>query len=596
MNVRPLLRHPRAYDPSFGPAGERLAFVYEATGDPQAFVLSTPDAWPRPLTAIDDRVIFAKWSPARPVLVVGTAPPGEESVAYHRLDADGSTPLTDAPEATHRWGGWSHGGDRFAFTANRRDPSAFDVYVRDVDDESADLVYEGDGWFDVLGWSPDDGSLAVRRTRSASDVDLFRLSLPDGEVGHVTPPEEARYRSVNWGPEGQALYLVTDYEADTSYVARLDLESGDLAPVLDGGDWNVDGINLHAPSGRFVYGLNVDGYSEFRAGRLTGPTETEALSVPETPDGVMGEVAFAPSGERVAMTVSTRAAVPNVYVVDLSAGTCQRWTGSRLVGLADRSLVRPTVIRYESFDGLEVPALLSVPADADGPRPAVVDLHGGPEKQRRPDFSGRVQAFLDAGYVVLEPNVRGSAGYGAEYAGLDDGRNRPDVVEDVRAGTEWLADHHAVDPDRVALFGSSYGGYLALLAATTYPDRWAGVVEVAGITDLLTFLENTSPSRRPLRVAEYGSPEDDSEFLAEISPVNRAADLAVPLLAVHGENDARVPVEETLQFVEAAREAGAEVESHVLEDEAHTITDAENRVRVQRWVQSFLDRTIGDAA
>jgi len=603
LNVR------SAYGSSFGPEGDRLAFLMDTTGVPQVWTLDGPRRWPTQRTFADERVTFADWSPERAELAFGMDEGGNERQQLFLLDAETGAidNLTEMPDAKHRWGGWSSDGERFAFASNRRDEAVFDVYVqgRDERGDDAELVHEGSGWLSVAGWSPDDDRLLVHEARASFDHDLHVLDLESGELEHVTPHDgDVRYSGAEWGPEGEAVYLVTDEGADTLYLARLDLESREPDVVREGGDWNVDGVALDADSGRLVYSRNVDGYTELTAGELVGPTEIEEVPAPDLPEGTAGGVDFAPGGDRYAITASGRGSNANVHVVEFETGERERWTDAPTAGIPRETFRPPELVRFESFDGLDVPAYLSLPEDAAGAAsggesdsadadvPVIVDIHGGPESQRRPSFSSVKQYFLDRGYAIFEPNVRGSSGYGREYTHLDDVRNRMDSVEDVRAGVEWLHDHPAVDPDRISVMGGSYGGFMVLACLTEYPDLWAAGVDVVGIANFVTFLENTGEWRRELREAEYGSLAEDREFLESVSPINNVEKIASPLFVLHGANDPRVPVGEAEQIAEQASEQGVPTRKLIFEDEGHGFTKLENKIEAYSAIAAFLDEHV----
>jgi len=220
-----------------------------------------------------------------------------------------------------------------------------------------------------------------------------------------------------------------------------------------------------------------------------------------------------------------------------------------------------------------------------------VDFHGGPEAQRRPFFTSLRQYFVANGYAVFEPNVRGSSGYGREYMNLDNVRNRMDAVADGKAGVEWLAARGDIDEDRVVAYGGSYGGFMVLASLTEYPELWAAGVDVVGIANFVTFLENTGDWRREHREAEYGSLDEDREFLESISPVNNADQIRAPLLVLHGANDPRVPVGEADRIVEQAREH-VPVEQLVFEDEGHGFSKRENQIEAYSTVVDFLDEHV----
>ncbi|PSP31498.1 S9 family peptidase [Halobacteriales archaeon QH_10_67_22] len=594
-----------AYGASFSPDGD-VSVLLDATGVPQVWTLDGPGVWPEQRTFYDERVTFASWSPERRELVFGMDEGGNERAQLYRLDpADGTvTDLTRSPEAKHRWGGWSHDGDRFAFAANRRDESVFDVYVQGRTETGAEAtrVYEGEGWLSVGGWSPDDSRLVVSRAHWSFDQDLFVLDVESGELTHVTPHDgDVRFTSASWGPDGEALYLVTDYDADTEYLARLDLATatplgadGDVGAALDvvrcGGDWNIDGVALDDETGRLVYSRNVEGYTELTVGELDGPTTIAEVPGPDLPGGVAGGVSFEDGADRYALSASGRTDNTNVYVVEFATGETERWTRAATAGIPRETFVAPDLVRYPTFDDREVPGLFSLPREwTPGETPVVVDVHGGPESQRRPSFAGLTQYFLSRGYAVFEPNVRGSTGYGKAYTHLDDVENRMDAVADLEAAVEWLTAHGAIDPDRVVAMGGSYGGFMVLAALTEYPDLWAAGVDVVGIANFVTFLENTGSWRRQLREAEYGSLEADREFLESISPINHVEAIEAPLFVLHGANDPRVPVGEAEQVAEKAREQGVPVEQLIFEDEGHGISKLENRIEAYTAVVDFLD-------
>ena len=604
----------RAYGASLGPDG-RLAFLLDTTGVPQVWTLDEPQGWPTQRTFYDESVSFATYSPTRPELVFGMDEGGNERLQLFRLDADGAiTPLTAMPEAKHRWGGWSSDGDRFAFASNRRDEAEFDVYVQDRDatGDAAERVFEGDGWFSVAGWSPDDDALVLSEAHSSFDQDLSVLDLDTRERRQLTDDDEpVRYRSVQWGPDGESLYLVTDRDSDTLYLARMDAETGELERLRDGGEWNIDGVALDEDHRLLVYSRNVDGYTELALADLVGPAELDPIPLPDIPGTVAGGVSFSPDGDRLALSSSGRSLNTNVSVVDVaalreadevseatdneseSAGAVTRWTDAATAGIPRETFLEPDLVHYETFDGQEIPAYFTQPTEIPPEGSSViVDIHGGPESQRRPSFSGLTQYFLSRGYAVFEPNVRGSSGYGKTYTHLDDVEKRMNSVRDIGAALDWLEARSDVDTGRIVAKGGSYGGFMVLASLIEFPERWAAGVDIVGIANFVTFLENTGSWRRELREAEYGSLAEDREFLEEISPINNADRIEAPLFVLHGANDPRVPVGEAEQIAEEAREQGVPAEKLIFDDEGHGISKLENQIEAYSAVVEFLDEHV----
>jgi len=254
-------------------------------------------------------------------------------------------------------------------------------------------------------------------------------------------------------------------------------------------------------------------------------------------------------------------------------------------------------VQFPTFDGRQIPALYYPAAGKDKAAPCVVFVHGGPEGQYRPTFQPLVQYLASAGFAVLAPNVRGSSGYGRAYLRLDDVRKRMDSVADLAHAAYWLRDSDRADPQRIAVYGGSYGGFMVLAALTTYPELWAAGVDLVGIANFVTFLENTGPWRRHLREVEYGSLENDRAFLEDISPINSVERIRAPLLVIHGANDPRVPIGEAEQMVARLRALGRTVEFIRLEDEGHQIAKMKNKLAVFPTAVRFLrQHLMGKAA
>ncbi|WP_435144779.1 S9 family peptidase [Halobaculum sp. P14] len=612
LNVR------SAHSLDFAPDGT-LAFLLDTTGTPQVWTVDEPGGWPEQHTFFDERVTFVDWSPERRELAFGMDEGGNERQQLYRLTPSTGriTEWTATPAAKHRWGGWTSDGDRFAFASNRRDESVFDLYVqgRDETGDDAELVHEGDGWLSLAGWSPGDDRLLVHEAHASFDHDLYVFHVDDGELEHLTGGSvDTRFQSPEWGPDGENVYVCTDADADTLRLERLDLATGERAVVETGGDWNLDGVTVDADSRRVVYSRNVDGYTELMAGEFTAPGRIDPFGEPSLPGGVAGGVSFGADGDRYAVTVSGSTVNTNGFVADVTSGDAEQWTFASTAGIPRDSFVEPELVHYPTFDDRDIPAFFTLPDAAsapadhdaggdaaddssardsteDGGVPVVVDIHGGPESQRRPSFHPVKQFLVSHGYGVFEPNVRGSSGYGKAYSHLDDVENRMDSVADVNAGVEWLDEHPAVDSDRVVAMGGSYGGFMVLAAMTEYPDLWAAGVDIVGIANFVTFLENTGDWRRELREAEYGSLEHDREFLESISPINHVDAIDAPLFVLHGANDPRVPVGEAEQIVE---EASKHVPTRklVFDDEGHGFSKRENRIEAYRAVVDFLDEHV----
>ena len=585
------IRH--ASGPSFRHDGEKLAFLLDMTDIPEVWSVSSPQEWPQQQTMSNDRIVFCTYAPNRPTLLFGRDEGGNERTQFFRLEPEASAPvpITDTPKAKHYWGGWAHTDDRFAFSSNRRDESVFDIYLQDLDStgDAAECIYESESWIIANGFDPADEALILSEAHASYDQDLYILDIESGERTHLTHHEETvRFGRPQWGPNGDGIYCLSDYRRDTRALIRIDRETGSYETVVQDDDWSVDGLWIDQDRKRIAYSLNVDGYTELHTGRLDDKTTIVEDPRPDLIEGVVGGLSFDPTEQRVALSLSSRARNTNIDVIDTETGQTTTWTAASTAGIPASTFRSADLLRIPSFDGLDIPGFLTLPTDPQPhATPLIVDIHGGPESQRRPSFSSLVQYFVANGYAVFEPNVRGSSGYGNAYTRLDDVEQRLDSVADIAACVEWLGEHDAIDPERIVAMGGSYGGFMVLAALTEYPDLWAAGIDIVGIANFVTFLENTGQWRRSHREAEYGSLEDDREFLESISPINHIDRIQAPLFVIHGENDPRVPVGEAKQIADAAA-SHVPVETVIFPDEGHGIAKRENRITAYKRVISFL--------
>jgi dipeptidyl aminopeptidase/acylaminoacyl peptidase len=574
-----------AWGPSWSSDGLRLSFLTEITGVPQVWeVASRAPSWPEQLTFYEERVSGAWYSPEEDRLLFGMDAGGNERSQLFLLQDGEVRDLTNDPGAIHYPGGFSPDGRQVAYTATRRNGTDFDVFVQEVPEGEPEMVWKVSGYHTVADWDPDGGALIVSRHHSNVNNDLYRLDLETGEATLLTPHDgDARFSGVNVTPDGGSLYLATDRDGEFSRLARLDLATLELE-YLTPDDRDVEGVELSGDGGYLVASRNVDGYSDV----LLFNSRGRRMPDPEIPAGVVGGFEFSPDSGRLAFMLTAPERNPDIWVVELPDGEAQRLTRSSTAGIPPRSFRKPRVLRYTSFDGREIPALFYEPESENAP--VIVNVHGGPESQARPAFAPVTQYLLDSGYAVFFPNVRGSTGYGKAYTHLDNVRLRMDSVADLAHAAYWLRER---GHGRIAVMGGSYGGFMVLAALTEYPDLWTAGVDIVGIANLVTFLENTGSYRRSLREPEYGSLERDREFLESISPIHKAENIKAPLMVVHGKNDPRVPVGEAEQIVERVKGNGGTVEYLLYEDEGHGLAKLENRLDAYPKIVAFLDTHLG---
>jgi len=350
-------------------------------------------------------------------------------------------------------------------------------------------------------------------------------------------------------------------------------------------DWECQGLQV-SRCGRYVmFCANEEGYSNLYV--IDGWMNRQ-LPSPET-KGVIGSYHFR-SDMSIVFTYQFPKRASQVYSYDLKEETTRQLTWSSAQGLNPHEFIQPRLIHFESFDGLNVPAFLFLPKGYKRGKkiPMVLHFHGGPEGQFRPMFYKHFQYLLELGIGVCAPNIRGSSGYGSSYMALDDYKLRMDSVKDGAELAHYLVNQGMTDYDKLGVVGGSYGGFMVLALITNYPEIFSAAVDVVGISNLVTFLQNTKPYRRALREKEYG-PLSDEEFLKSISPINKIDNVKTPLLVVHGETDPRVPLEEAQQVVDRLQELGREVEALYFPDEGHGVRKLANQiVYYERMIQFFV--------
>ncbi len=581
-----------AYSPDFSPDGKTVAYLSDLTGVPQVWSLGLSDGGsPQQLTLEDERVGFVSYAPDRDRLAFGIDRGGSERFQIHMLEAGGDrvVRLTDDPRVIHGWGDWSPDGNSIAFSSNARAQESFDIYVEDVDNRSTELVYRFDGNAFPVAWSPDGSKILFEVSHAPFDQDLFLLRLDDRSADLLTPHAgDAAFHSATFDESGEHVYCVTDKGREFAALARIDASSHELE-FLYAEDWDLESLAATRDRRTLAFTVNDGGASRLVVWDLPSRARKEL----ELPPGLVGGLDWSNDGTKLAFSLSSSTSNSDVWMFEFHdkralEGRLSRLTRSSTSGIAASTFVEPRLVRARSFDELEVTSYLYLPDAKATPYPLVVMLHGGPESQFRPGFSPLVQFFLRMGFGVLAPNFRGSTGYGRRYTHLDDVRGRMDTVKDAESALRHVLEGYPIDKGRVAAWGGSYGGFMVLACLYTSPALWAAGVDIVGISNFVTFLKNTGPWRRKLRIAEYGDPEKDGEFLERISPTNNAHLIRSPLFIIHGANDPRVPVGEAEQIAETLKRHGREVHLMRFEDEGHGLVKLKNRIAGYSAAVEFL--------
>ena len=497
-------------------------------------------------------------------------------------------PLVVEPDFLHVTPRLTDDGRLLAYACNRRNGVDLDVYVRELASGEERCVFAPGGYCELGGFSPDGRRLTVLRlTDRTGDNDLHVLDLETGEETLVAPEEEdAIFETPVWLPDGEAFLFPTSAGRDTVGIARYEVATGKWGYVLEDA-WDLD-CRLDGSGSTLAVHANEEGASRLE---LRDPRTLELRRELELPGrGVVEGIRLSGDGRRIAYGFSSPAIPWSVWLADAETGETRRLTPPSAT-VDEATLVEPAVERYASFDGESIPLFLFLPPRVEAP-PLVVEIHGGPEAQRKLMWIPLVQYLVQSGYAVAQPNVRGSTGYGKRFEHLDDGRLRLDSVRDLAALHERLREDGRVDVGRAVLYGGSYGGYMTLAGLAFQPELWAAGIAVVPVSSFVTFLENTSAYRRALREREYGSLEHDREFLHEVSPLTHIERMRAPLFLIHGANDPRVPLGEAEQIHRVLRERGIRTELLVYGDEGHGLNKLANRLDAYPKAVAFLEEVL----
>ena len=586
LGIDRYLRIRGAVGPSVSADGGQIAFVTAITGQPEAWVVPGTGGWPEQVS-FDGRVTRVAFSPKGADLAFEADQAGTERGQIFVVTAHGERRLTHDDEVVHRLGPWRPDGGAVAIASNRRDRACFDVSVVDLTGGDSRMVFPCEGMAEAATFSADGRALVVSEVLSNLDNRLHWVDLVHG--AHSPLPRlagEGSFDPVTVGPDG-SLWSVSDQGRDLAAIWRLEPGAQAWELLVAADPWGVEHMALAPDGSTLAYTVNEDGYSRLYLRRGSEPARL--VPVGGEP-GVIRSITWARTGAYLALSFGTPTTPQDLWTVSPADGKARQVTRSSTAGIQPQSMVSAQLVRYPSFDGRLIPGFYYVPKGSPPPRAVRVHVHGGPESQERPDLNPLYQYLLSRGIGILAPNVRGSVGYGRGYTHLDDVERRLDAVADLVHAVAWLVREGGADPDRIAVMGGSYGGYMALAAAAFHPELWAAAVDVVGIANLETFLEETSPWRRRLREVEYGSLEHDREALRRASPIHRAGAIRSPLMVVHGDNDPRVPVREAQQICDALTAAGREVTLLRFADEGHGIVKLANRITAYRAIAAFLER------
>jgi dipeptidyl aminopeptidase/acylaminoacyl peptidase len=577
---------------SFAPDRQKILVGSNLSGIWNAYAVPVAGGDPVPLTSSTRNSVFPiSYFPGDERILYSSDEGGNELAHLFVRNVDGSVvDITPGKNFVARFLAWAGDDRSFFITTNERDQRYFDLYEVQADGLARTLVFKNTDGFNIGAISRDKRYLALGKSYTMSDQDLFVHDLQENATTNITKHTGTMNNApADFTPDGTKLLFVSDSGREFASLRSYDLANGSKAPVYEQ-SWDIVGAS-YSKSGKFlVVGVNDD--ATF-VSRVLDAKTLEPVPLTGLPKGLVRGISFAPNDSLFAFYASD-GSVPDELHVAAVGGTPRRLTNSLNPKIRREDLVTPSVVRFKSYDSLEVPGVLYKPhqASADAKAPAMVLVHGGPGGQAQLGYSGLTQALANHGYVVFDINNRGSSGYGKAFNQMDDRKHGEADLGDVVASKRMLAALGYVDTTKIGIIGGSYGGYMTLAALTLQPDAFKVGVDLFGISNWSRTLTNVPAYWESFREALYkemGDPKTDSARLRRISPLFNADKIKVPLMVLQGANDPRVLQVESDDIVAAAKRNGVPVEYVVFPDEGHGFVKKENEVRGYSAILSFLD-------
>jgi dipeptidyl aminopeptidase/acylaminoacyl peptidase len=578
---------------SFSPDEKRILFSSNESGIFNAYTLPLTGGKAKALTqSKTDSTYAVSFFPKDERILFTRDQGGNEQSHLYVRTADGKErDLTPGEKLKASFMGWNRDDSAFFATTNERDARFFDLYRYDAKTYARTLVYQNEQGFNIADVSLDGKWVAFNKPRTNYDTNIHLYNVETKELKHITPHEgDVYFAATSFDPASTALYFLTDQGSEFKRVARYELATGKVEDV-ERADWDVMYTYFSRKGGYRITGINEDGRTVIRVHDVKAG---KPLALPRLPEGDITSVTISDSEKRMAFYHNGDRSPSNLHVYDFGTKKVTRLTDAMSRDIDAKDLVDAEVVRFKSFDGMEIPNILYKPhqATATAKAPAIVWVHGGPGGQTRKGYSPVIQYLVNHGYVVLGINNRGSSGYGKSFYGADDQKHGREPLLDCIEAKKYLASLPYVDAERIGIAGGSYGGYMTLAALAFHPDAFKAGVDIFGVSNWLRTLQSIPPwweSQREALYKELGDPVKQEQMLREISPLFHAEKISKPLLVLQGANDPRVIQPESDEIVQAVKKNGVPVEYVIFPDEGHGFTKRKNEVEAYSRMLGFLD-------
>ncbi len=578
---------------SFSPDEKAILFSSNETGIFNVYSVPSSGGAARPLTNSTKESFYAVgYFPKDSRFLYTYDQGGNENSHLYVMERDGaSKDLTPGEKTKAQFLGWTYDDKGFYFATNERDARFFDVYRMDIDGYKRTLLYQNTQGYDAADVSNDERYISLVKPNTTNDSDIYLYDTKTKETKHLTAHTgDVAFNPSSFDPRSRYLYYLTDAANEFAYLMRYELASGKREQV-EKTNWDILGTYFSKNGKYRAVVTNEDARARIK---IYDVATGKLVELPRFPEGEIRAVNFSPSEKQMAFYFNGDRSPSNLHVYDFQTKKVSKLTNSLSPDIDPADLVEAENIRYKSFDGMEIPALLFKPheASAMNKRPAIVEVHGGPGGQSTKGYAAFMQYLANHGYVILRVNNRGSSGYGKTFFAADDRKHGREPLDDCVAAKKYLASLPYVDGSKIGIMGGSYGGYMTLAALAFRPEEFAVGVDIFGVSNWLRTLESIPPYWESFRKALYkeiGDPTTDKEMLMATSPLFHADKITKPLIVIQGANDPRVIKPESDEIVESVKKKGGVVEYVIFPDEGHGFAKRVNEMRAYKAILDFLD-------
>jgi protease II len=557
--------------------GTAIYFSWTVTGKPQAWKRSSQSSFPVQLTGGQDRAAIVGLTRDEKFLIISRDREGKETPGLYLLSTDGG-PLQVVFEKDNvqaHFQGQSPDSQFIYYSANMPDPASRSLYRYDLLTKQSELMFDQTGTWGIADHHPNGDRLLLVKWRGNTANEFYDYTLSTKELKPLLGQDQNEEFWMSYGQEESSFFVLTNMFGNFRRLYQW--RNGDFQTITKELNYDVSGFQLDPQRKKLVVTTNESGFRKFD---ILNTSNFKPVPFPRIDADQIGAGSFSWSGNRLSVVVEKGNMPPTIFVYDFSTKKLETFLLPSAPEMDVESFARVSLETYPARDGTPIPMLVRRPLACKEPCPVIVHFHGGPEAQSTPRFSSFAQIFVDAGFVYVEPNVRGSDGFGKQWLHADNGPKRLEVITDIEDAALYIKSKWAVNgkAPKVGVMGYSYGGYSTLMAMTRFAGTYDAGVSLVGMSNLLTFLQNTAPYRRHLRTSEYGDPEKDKEALIALSPITYLDRLQAPLLIIQGASDPRVPAGEAIQMHYALQKRGMSSQLILFANEGHGSVDRNNRV------------------